>query len=353
MLPSSGTVQVHCKTSSPAVSVILPAYNAVRYLRQAIDSILLQSYHDFELIVVDDASTDGTRAILNSYSDPRIVRLNLDKNLGIVGALNAALVLAKGAYIARMDSDDIAMPDRLQRQASFLDTNPDTAIVGSWIRGFGDVRRPYIHRYPLSNAYIQSIQYFENPFAHPSVMIQRIMLDQLEKGYSAEFPYVEDWELWSRLTKVGAGANIPEPLIQYRIHSLSSSRYFIDFQHEGKKRLLAKIYAEAGLPYRPEFLIDFPRSEVQWLHSCYDYYRELQKCLESSGQLDLKISAETLQQQLIQRVKQMAWLGIYPAFFILSNRISNENKVRMIEIALRVLIITNVRVLLALRDKWH
>ena len=339
---------------SPAVSVILPTHNAINYLRLSIDSILCQTYRDFELIVVDDGSGDGTSVVLSSYVDPRIVRLVHAKSSGIVSALNGALAIAKGTYIARMDADDIALPDRLQKQVRYLDTHPDIAIVGSWIRGFGSVRRPYIHHYPLSNVEIQVTQYFENPFAHPSVMIRRTMLAQLEQAsYSAKFPLAEDWELWGRLFKVGAAANIPMPLINYRIHSANLSKRYTGTQKASIKRLLEQKYAKAGLPFCPEFVIDPPRSDAQWLQACYSYFHELQQSVEKRGLLDPIVFAKVLQQQLTQRVMQMSWLGIYPLYFILAYPLTKKFTLVHLSTALRAFVIINARALLACKNKFR
>ena len=309
-------VNIGLEDAGPLISVLLPTYNSSAYLRQSIESILRQTYINFELIVVDDASDDGTSAILDDIDDSRIVRIAFSQNQGIVKALNAALMRAKGVYLARMDADDMAIPDRLRCQVGYLEEHPDVAIVGSWIRGFGSLRRSYIHAYPIDNGEIQAAQYFENPFAHPSVMIRHAVFDHLSELYCSDFPYVEDWELWGRLFEFGKAANIPAALVCYRVHPRSSNHRFSEVQEGAKRRLLERKYLNDGLPFRPEIILDKPRAEPQWLRDCYKYFEELFIHAEHNPKFNRMDFANVLQKQLSLRVRQMAWFGFYPAWFV-------------------------------------
>ena len=335
-------------TSAVVVSVLLPVHNASAYVRRAIDSILTQTFRDFELIVINDASTDGSAAVLDDLDDPRIVRLNFEKKRGIVSALNSALRKARGRYIARMDADDIAHPDRFQEQVEYLDRHSGTMIVGSWIEGFGDVHRQYIHRYPVDNDEIKSCLLFESPFAHPSVMIRRTALENLAQQYSPNFPYVEDWELWSRLINSGEGANIPRPLLKYRIHAKSSSRRFTQLQGASKSKLLQKIYADAAMPFREEFILSPPPSNAKWLKACFFYFHELLKAAEGNKYLNAKVFADVLQRQLVLRARQIALFGVAPAWFIFRHSLVAVPISQRLFVALKVLVLTNTRALLGL-----
>lgn len=336
-------------TSSVVVSVLLPVHNASTYVRRAIDSILAQTFRDFELIVIDDASTDGSAAVLDDLHDPRIVRVRFEKNRGIVDALNSALKEARGRYIARMDADDIAHPHRFQQQVEYLDRHSNTMVVGSWIQGFGDVRRRYIHRYPLDNDEIKSCMLFESPFAHPSVMIRRTALENLAQHYSPDFPYVEDWELWTRLIHLGEGANIPRPLLQYRIHAKSSSQRFTQLQGASKSKLLQKIYADVGMPFREEYVLSPPPSNAKWLKACFFYFHELLKAAEINGCLNAKVFANVLQRQLILRARQIALFGVAPAWFVFRHSLVPVPTSQRLLVALKILVLTNARALLALK----
>ena len=202
----------------PKVSVIMPAYNAQAYIKEAMDSILEQSFSDLELIVINDCSADGTEAVIQSYSDPRIVYLKNEKNSGVAVTLNRGLAVARGEYIARMDSDDISMPERLEKQVRFLDTHPDYAICGSSLRIFGQGRREGAFPYPETDGDIRANMVFNSPFAHPSIMMRGEMLNQCGRYYDVKFEKAEDYELWCRLLEQGRGYNFPQPLLRYRHH---------------------------------------------------------------------------------------------------------------------------------------
>jgi len=327
----------------PVLSVLLPVYNAAVFLEQAIDSILQQTYCDFELIVIDDASTDGSDTVLDKISDPRIVRIKFNQNKGIVAALNKALDISRGRFIARMDADDIAAPNRFQLQVQYLEGHPEVAVVGSWIRGFGRVRRPYVLRYPVSHASIEAGLLFDSPFAHPAVMMRRAMLDALEKKYSVDFPYTEDWELWSRLVRVGRAANIPVVLLDYRIHVKSSSRQFTDLQSESKTRLLQRIYSDFELTFSQKFLLDDPTPNRGWLIDCHEYFFSIIIEARKSGILNMHEFCCTVQDQFLKRISGMTWFGFYPAWFAFRHSLNPALLPFRLIAASKIFFITNAR----------
>lgn len=208
-----------------AVSFVLPFFNGAGYLRQAIDSVLAQSFADLELIAVDDGSTDDSAAIVAGYSDPRIVLLR-QENHGLPATLNRGIAHARGRYVARQDHDDVSLPDRVAKQVAFLDAHPDIAMVGTWaaiLDASGQATR--FHRHPCDPATLKFELLFDNPFVHSSVMIRRSVLDEVG-GYATDrsrrFP--EDYELWSRIARRRPVANIPEVLLLYREVAGSLSR---------------------------------------------------------------------------------------------------------------------------------
>ncbi|HEY3331666.1 MAG TPA: glycosyltransferase family 2 protein [Capsulimonadaceae bacterium] len=204
----------------PAVSVILPVYNAAPYLRQAVDSILAQSFADFELLVFDDGSTDASRAILESYNDPRMVIHRSDVNKGYVEWLNKGIEEAKGEFIARMDADDISHPERFAIQMSYMKSHPSVGICGSNATVFGS--KSFTMRQPTTVASIQCRLLFGSAFVHPSVMIRRESLMDNCLRYGAFAP-CEDLELWRKASELFPCANINQSLLKYRMHSGSSS----------------------------------------------------------------------------------------------------------------------------------
>lgn len=208
------------RNCSPAVSVVMPAYNAERFLTEAIDSILAQSLKDFELIIINDASADLTKEIIMSCraKDPRIIYLENETNLGVHETLNAGLHQARGEFIARMDADDIAEPQRLEKQVTFLRSNSDAIVCGTFLQMIDETGRVIGKRiYETTDAGIKKGILRGSPFAHPSVMIRRETLAAHALRYSGAYPYAEDYDLWLRLMSFGKFFNLGEPLLRYRL----------------------------------------------------------------------------------------------------------------------------------------
>ena len=211
--------------TAPLVSVILSVRNGADDLSGAIDSILTQTFANFEFIVLNNGSTDGTAAILDEVSDPR-VRVIHQKNLGLGGSLNRGISIARGRYVARQDHDDWAAPTRLEKQVSFLEKNPDCALIGTraeiWV---GDKRTDRVHDHPTEDAALRFELLFDNPFVHSSVMLRKAALEEVG-GYATDQTRTppEDYELWSRIARKYRVANLPERLTIYREMEKSMSR---------------------------------------------------------------------------------------------------------------------------------
>jgi hypothetical protein len=206
------------------VSILLCVYNAARTLQEAVDSILVQSFRDFELIIVDDGSTDDSAQLLAAYGtvDAR-VKIIPQGNSGLVGALNRGLIECSGAFVARMDADDRAWPDRLNRQVAYLDANPAFVAVGGQIRiidSAGSTRR--LGQYPVGLSAVSDLLRTSSPFAHPAVTIRRQSLLSVG-GYRSAFEYAEDYDLWLRLSEIGQLDNLPEIVLDYRWHGANVS----------------------------------------------------------------------------------------------------------------------------------
>ncbi|MCH8519519.1 MAG: glycosyltransferase [Nanoarchaeota archaeon] len=196
------------------VSVVMPNYNGSKYLKEAISSILEQSFADFELIIVDDCSSDDSLSVIDSFSDSRIKVFRNEKNLGVSGTLNHGLSHATGEYIARMDSDDISSKLRFEKQVKILDSGYD--VVGSDII-FIDSSGKSLGSRKYSDD-IGSVIRIKSPLAHPSVMFKKSLITSLGV-YSYEFNSAEDYDLWLRFYNYGAKFSIiHEPLLKYRIH---------------------------------------------------------------------------------------------------------------------------------------
>jgi glycosyltransferase involved in cell wall biosynthesis len=203
----------------PRVSVVMSVYNEERYVGEAVESILRQTFPDFEFVIIDDGSVDRTPAILRGFRDPRIKIYN-QANQGQSSALNRGIKHAMGAYIARMDADDISMTERLEREVSFLDGHPEIGIVGTWcIKVDARTGKQRLQRLPDDDAAIRKFMAVDNPFIHSSVMFRKSVLDTVGL-YDEEFIW-QDYELWVRIARDHRMANINEPLIIRRKHPAS------------------------------------------------------------------------------------------------------------------------------------
>lgn len=208
------------------VSVVMPVYNALPWLKEAVDSILSQTYPNLELVVVDDCSTDGSLAVLNEYAqrDSRVRVIENAVNSGVPASLNKGIELSRGTYIARMDADDISEPQRLEVQAAHLESHPECGVVGSWIhrmRQKGDVR---LKTFPEHDQDLKLMLMFECCFSHPAVMIRKSALKDLAHIYDEMFRSAQDYELWSRLQGTCDFYCIQAPLLWYRELASSVSK---------------------------------------------------------------------------------------------------------------------------------
>jgi glycosyltransferase involved in cell wall biosynthesis len=204
----------------PAVSVVLPVHNGAAFLAAALDSVLAQSVRDFECIVIDDGSTDATPAMLAEVARAdarlRVVRI---EHAGIVAGLNRGLAEARAPLIMRMDADDVALPDRMARQAAFLQAHPEVAVVGGAIELIDRAgRRLRRVAYPTDPAAIAAALPRGAPLAHPAVMMRRDAVRGCG-GYRPQFQYAEDYDLWLRIAERAQIANLPEVVLRYRNHS--------------------------------------------------------------------------------------------------------------------------------------
>lgn len=237
--------------SVPIVSVVMPAYNAEKYIGEAIDSILGQTFTDFEFIIVNDGSTDKTKEIIESYDDPRLVYLENEKNSGIVKTLNKGLDAAQGKYIARMDADDISMPERFAEQVRYLDRHPDIGIVGSWLRiidGDGVYKYDFKFKTRPDDCYANML--YGTPVAHPAVMLRAEILRNNNLNYDDNFRGIEDYFLWWQCRKYTKITNIAQPLINYRKHNsqITNNQISEDFLEKQEKFMKLRL-KDLGVDY--------------------------------------------------------------------------------------------------------
>ena len=231
---------------TPIISVMLCAYNAEKYIREAVDSILAQTFTNFELVIVDDGSTDGTRTIIQSYDDTRVRVIFSQHNY--IASLNVGLRACRGEYIARMDADDKVAPNRLERQFQVMQENPGLTVCFSWGRTFGEVEEPIGHcaRGQIRNPYFWLVT--GNYLMHPSAMIRKSFLQRHRLLYK-DYPYAEDYKLWTDITRLGGTFYIiPEQLFFYRI---SNSQVSVKYRKEqNETRLLIQQEVIEGLLHK-------------------------------------------------------------------------------------------------------
>jgi glycosyltransferase involved in cell wall biosynthesis len=200
----------------PRITVLMPLYNAGPYVREAAVSILTGSFRDLELVAIDDGSTDDSVHQLKAIDDPRFRVISNPANLGLVATLNSGLELAEGEYVARMDADDVSMPDRLARQLAFMDANPEIGMSGTWARSFGAERE--VLRTPLSPTDVHAQLFAYNAMCHPTTILRRQAFLRHALRFSPEAPHAEDLELWMRAAEHFPLANIPAITLRYRVH---------------------------------------------------------------------------------------------------------------------------------------
>jgi glycosyltransferase involved in cell wall biosynthesis len=214
----------------------MSVYNGERYLYDSIDSILKQTYEDFEFIIIDDYSTDNSEEIIKSFRDKSIVFIKNDTNLGLTHSLNKGLRLCRGKYVARIDADDISMPHRLNTQVEFLEQS-DYLMIGSWVYIINEYNKVKATKKLLTQCI--DLRYkllFRNNFIHSTVMFRKDVVLQLN-GYDPRYPSTEDYQLWSRLSRIGNIGNIPQYLVYWRENSHGISSTTKSIQNEFIERI--------------------------------------------------------------------------------------------------------------------
>lgn len=220
------------KIANELVSVLMPVYNGEQFIASAIESILQQTYTNWELIIVNDGSTDQSEAIIRSFQDERIILHNNDQNRGIVFSRNVGLKHAKGTYLAFLDSDDIAIPNRLSEQVNYLNEHPKIGLLGSAVQliDTNDTIINFAVDYPRGNHVIKVTMCFRNAFASSTIMCRKSALPN--DGFNSNFPVAEDYDFWLRIAEKWEVDNLAEVLTKYRIHASNISKRKADLMIE-------------------------------------------------------------------------------------------------------------------------
>jgi len=249
-------------SAAPKISVVMTVFNGGVFLATAIASVLAQTLEDFEFVIVDDASTDGSVEVARRYAedDARIRLICCETNKGQTACLNQAIGEARGGWIARQDADDVSLPERLARQWSVVEESDDVVLVGTngWIIDERGAVTGMIH-VPLEGSEIRSSLPFRNPFIHTSVMFRRMLADGSLVRYNERFRICQDWDLWVRLLRSGRGVNLADRLVAYRHLDDSLSRGAGEETRRESAEIVAAVWKELfpAVPFNAELLREF------------------------------------------------------------------------------------------------
>lgn len=268
----------------------MPVYNSSSYINKSIESILQQTYLNFELLIYDDNSTDGTLDIIRAYKDKRIIIFRKEHNTGYTESLRRGISAAKGKYIARMDSDDISFLTRFARQVDFLEDNPEYGIVGTQLRTIEESNEGQIWTYPLHNEDIKLHLLVDSPFAHPSVMIRKEVLEKNNLNYETKYEPCEDYKLWVDLLSFTKGANLNEVLVYYRLHDnqtikmkrntlLNNSNLI---RHEVIKKIFGTHFTDQELLVHYYFFNEIGRNNLFTIQDKFRWKKKLLKLFENT-----------------------------------------------------------------------
>lgn len=237
------------------VTVLLPVFNAELHVAEAVQSILRQTFRNFELLIINDGSTDRSLEVISSFKDRRIRLVNNESNLKLIPTLNKGIDLATGKYIARMDADDISLPQRLQKQVDFMESHPEVGVCGTWFETLGN--KKHIVKYPEKDGDIRIMMLYQTPFCHPSIVFRKEVFDRHGIRFLKEFIHAEDYEVWVRLATHTQFANLPEVLLQYRRHEKSVSSAYQDIQEKNTIAIIRMVFEKTGLTLTDEEIVLF------------------------------------------------------------------------------------------------
>ncbi|MDT8407753.1 MAG: glycosyltransferase family A protein [Methylococcales bacterium] len=235
--------------NTPKVTVFIPVYNRAAYVGEAIASMLRQRFTDFELLLIDDGSSDNSLEVIKRFTDPRIRLLVNERNLGQPLTRNRGSDEARGEYLALLDSDDLAEPERLARQVAFLDSHPDHALVGCWNR-FIDAQGKSLHkrkRHPVDSREIRARMLFQCRISHRAVMARTEVMRRFR--YNSDFKVCQDYDLFSRISEQYALGNVPGYLVKGRIHAEQITETQADAGRDKRIKIMARMLDQLGVTY--------------------------------------------------------------------------------------------------------
>lgn len=297
------------------LAVLMPTYNCAKYLQESIDSILNQTYSDFDFYIYDDCSTDETQNLIQSFADDRIFYIKNAKNLGIAKTLNLGLenLLPHYEYIARMDADDWAFPERFEKQINFLENNKSIILCGTqgfWLKNITD--NPLSGwKYPVRNNYLKIYLLFGASFGHSSILLRSDFFITNNLRYNQNVKTCEDWELWIKTSKMGKIANLPDFLMKYRIVSNSNHR------SAENKKILLKEKSIIISKYWKTFNVDFSPEQM------FEYYYDTSENIKQDFYPKLNILIDTFNDLFSNHAQSLNTLEKKQFSYMLARRLLN------------------------------
>lgn len=258
---------------NPPITVLMPVFNGEKYLGQAVESILDQTFSGFELLIIDDCSSDRSFDMIRSYRDSRIRLVQNNSNMGLIGTLNKGIELAAGSFIARMDQDDISMPERLGKQIAFMETHTEVAVCGCWAIEIDENGNRLGKRETPVGRRMAKDYWRPSPIIHPSAFMRTAIARRYT--YDKDFIDAEDYELWLRIARDHRIDNIPEYLLYYRMNSSSITNVHRQRQLQSTYAAFRKHVARSDLSYSEFCSLLFIDSSVHPLKRIYKSRRLL------------------------------------------------------------------------------
>jgi glycosyltransferase involved in cell wall biosynthesis len=240
---------------APLVTVLMPVYNGEAYLSEAIESILQQSFTNFEFLILNDGSIDRSEEIIRSYTDSRIRLINNATNMKLIATLNRGLDQAQGKYIVRMDADDISLPQRIERQVEWLEKNPEYGLVGSWFEDFNGTDTIRTIKYSSDDTHIRIRHLYQTHIAHPTAVLRKSVIDEHNLRFDPDFVHGEDYAFWVQMSAYCKLSNYPKMLVRKRDHPQNVSNKYAQIQSDTCARVKQEQFRQMGL--------DVSRDEIE------------------------------------------------------------------------------------------
>lgn len=293
--------------SSLLASVLIPAYNAENTIVDAVQSVLIQTHTNFEIIVVDDGSQDATLELLKGIQDSRLRILEFPENRGLIDALNAGLELCKGKYVFRLDADDICKPSRIQEQICFLESNPEVGLLGTAFESIDSKGTTTLVRYASSHDTIAFKHLYQIHLCHPTVAIRKSVLIEQNLKYNIEYKHAEDYGLFNQLLKVTRASNLPSVLLT-KVNALQTvSNRYSEIQETNSQRAKMELFEWLHVKITPELLQEYRKLNHQ-------DYSSIQVAPKEIGRVLIQLLRGNLKRGFIQHaflIKELSKLWFH------------------------------------------